>query len=300
MFRCSVSLLDKNACNENSKRVGVPYDEEKILSQMAAFRWETFHSDKKHSEELREWSGKQRRDYEAMQKAEDLVKNRKSSRAHYWDKGEKVPDDLEDSISKALTEWEATREAFNRSELTVQQIISRPTGKKAAEATRRRVRQFIDVDRHHPDNATRIAARKAFNQWLQQESLVVVVDARIKPNDFFGRGNYEIGKGTIEVNFKTRSLKRLDMRLEDLAEFGVPPERLKELEKELAERDAYIDQQLQEAVEAKAEKKRNRTPESEAERLAGLEKFKQQIEAHIERRDAERAANPQPSEWPGP
>ena len=298
MFRCSVSLLDKNACNVNGKRVGVPYDEEKILSQMAAFRWETFHSDKKHSEELREWSGKQRRDYDAMQKAEDLVKNRKASRAHYWDKGEKVPDDLEDSISKALTEWEATREAFNRSELTVQQIISRPTGKKAAEATRRRVRQFIDVDRHHPDNATRIAARKAFNQWLQQESLVVVVDARIKPNDFFGRGNYEIGKGTIEVNFKTRSLKRLDMRLEDLAEFGVPPERLKELEKELAERDAYIDQQLQEAVEAKAEKKRNRTPESEAERLAGLEKFKQQIEAHIERRDAERAANPQSSEWP--
>ena len=31
-----------------------------------------------------------------------------------------------------------------------------------------------------------------------------------------------------------------------------------------------------------------------------LEKFKQQIEAHIERRDAERAANPQSSEWPQP
>ena len=77
-----------------------------------------------------------------------------------------------------------------------------------------------------------------------------------------------------------------------LAAFGVPPERLKELEKEFAERDAYIDQQLQEAAEAKAEKERNRTPESEAKRLAGLEKFKQQIEAHIERRDAEWAANP--------
>ena len=299
-FRCSVSLLDKNACNVNGKRVGVPYDEEEILNQMADFRWETFYSDKKHSEELREWSGRQKLAYEAMQKAEDLVKNRKASRAHYWDKGEKVPDDLEDSISKAVTEWEAAREAFNRAELTVQQINSRPTGKKAAEATRRRVRQFIDVDRHHPDDATRIAARRAFNQWLQQESLVVVIDARIKPNDFFGRGNYEIGKGTIDINFNTRSLKRLDMRLEDLAAFGVPPERLKELEKEFAERDAYIEQQLQEAAEAKAEKERNRTPESEAERLAGLEKFKQQIEAHIERRDAERAANPESSEWPQP
>ena len=299
-FRCSVSLLNKNACNVNGKRVGVPYDEEEILNEMADFRWETFYSDKKHTEELREWSGRKKLAYEAMQKAEDLVKNRKASRAHYWDNGEKVPADLEDSISKAVTEWEAKREAFNRAELTVQQIKARPTGKKAAEATRRRVRQFIDVDRHHPDDATRIAARRAFNQWLQQESLVVVVDARIKPNDPFGRGNYEVGKGTIEVNFKTRSLKRLDMRLEDLAAFGVPPARLKELEKEFADRDAYIDQQLQEAAEAKAEKERNRTPESEAERLAGLEKFKQQIEAHIERRDVERAANPESSKWPQP
>ena len=129
--------------------------------------------------------------------------------------------------------------------------------------------------------------------------MVVVVDARVLPHDP-NRGFYEIGKGTIEVNFKTRSLKRLDMRLEDLAAFGVPPERLKELEKEFAERDAYIDQQLREAAEAKAEKERNRTPETEAERLAGLEKFKQQIEAHIERRDAERAANPESSEWPQP
>ena len=167
-FRCSVSLLDKNACNVNGKRVGVPYDEQEILNQMADFRWETFYSDKKHTEELREWSGRQKRAYEAMQKAEDLVKNRKASRAHYWDNGEKVPADLEDSISKAEDEWEAAREAFNRAEATVQRFSSRPTGKKAAEATRRRVRQFIDVDRHHPDDATRIAARKAFNQWLQQ------------------------------------------------------------------------------------------------------------------------------------
>ena len=67
-----------------------------------------------------------------------------------------------------------------------------------------------------------------------------------------------------------------------------------------SERDAYIDQQLQEAAEEKAEKERNRTPESKAERLAGLKKFKQQIEAFIERRDAERAANPESSEWPQP
>ncbi len=111
---------------------------------------------------------------------------------------------------------------------------------------------------------------------------------------------YEFGKGTIEVNFKTRSLKQLDMRLEDAAAFGSTPEQLKELQKQLADRDASVDQELQDAAEAKAEKERSRTPESEAERLAGLEKLKQQIEAFIERRDAERAANPESSEWPQP
>ena len=299
-FRCSVSALDKSACNVNGKRVGVAYDEEEILNQMAEFRWETLYSDKKHSEELREWSGRQKLTYEAMQKAEDLVKNRKASRAHYWDNGEKVPADLEDSISKAEDEWEAKREAFNRAELTVQQIKSRPTGKKAAEATRRRVRQFIDVDRHHPDDAIRIAARRAFNQWLQQESLVVVVDARIKPNDLFGRGNYEIGKGTIEVNFKTRSLKRLDMRLEDFSAFGVPHERLKELEKEFAERDAYIDQQLQEAAEAREERRRNAVPITPEQR-AEMERKVEETRKAIEERDFKRwKAGELQSDWPQP
>ena len=34
--------------------------------------------------------------------------------------------------------------------------------------------------------------------------------------------------------------------------------------------------------------------------MAGLEKLKKQLEAFIERRDAEGAANPESSEWPQP
>ena len=88
--------------------------------------------------------------------------------------------------------------------------------------------------------------------------------------------------------------------MDDAAALGVTPGQLKVLQKQLANRDASVKQQLQEAAEVKAEKERKRPPESEAERLAGLEKFKQQIEAHTERRDAERAANPESSEWPQP
>ena len=92
----------------------------------------------------------------------------------------------------------------------------------------------------------------------------------------------------------------LDSVLDDAAALGATPEQLQDLQKQLAERDAYRDQQLRKAAEAKAEKERNKTPESEAKRVPGLGRLKHHIEAHIERRDVERAANPESSEWPQP
>ena len=136
---------------------------------------------------------------------------------------------------------------------------------------------------------TDISLRDEFNNWLFREDLGFVIDTRKGTAEF---GRLEIGPD--------RKATCIDMRLESAAAFGATPEQLKELQRQLAERDAYRDHQLRKAAEAKAEKERNRTPESEAERLAGLEKFKQQIEANIERRDAERAANPESSEWPQP
>ena len=63
--------------------------------------------------------------------------------------------------------------------------------------------------------------------------------------------------------------------MDDAPALGVTPGQLKGLQKQLANRDASVKQQLQEAAEAKSEKERKRTPESEAERSAGLENFKQ-------------------------
>ena len=170
-----------------------------------------------------------------------------------------------------------------RVEANMQALERRPTGREAEREVRKKIRDFIEGDR------TDISLRDEFNNWLFREDLGFVINTRKGTAEF---GRLEIGPD--------RKVTCIDMRLESAAVFGATPEQLKELEKEFAERDAYINQQLQEAAEAKAKKERNRTPESEAERLAGLEKFKQQIEAHIERRDAERAANPESSEWPQP
>ena len=133
------------------------------------------------------------------------------------------------------------------------------------------------------------AREQSDGHWLFREDLGFVIDTRIG-SALFGR--LEIGPD--------RKATCIDSAVDDAAALGATPEQLKELQNQLANRDASVKQQLQEAAEAKAEKGRNRSPESEAERLAGLEKFKQQIEAHIERRDAERAANPESSEWPQP
>ena len=85
----------------------------------------------------------------------------------------------------------------------------------------------------------------------------------------------------------------MDMRLEDLAAFGVPHERLKELEKEFAERDAYIDQQLREAAEAREERRRNAVPITPQQRA--------EMERKVEERDFKRwKAGELQSDWPQP
>ena len=65
------------------------------------------------------------------------------------------------------------------------------------------------------------------------------------------KGTAEFGR--LEIG-PDRKVTCIDMRLESAAVFGATPEQLKELEREFAESNAYINQQLQEAAEAKAKK----------------------------------------------
>ena len=57
--------------------------------------------------------------------------------------------------------------------------------------------------------------------------------------------------------------------MDDAAALSAKPGQLKGLQKQLANRDASVKQQLQEAAEAKSEKERKRTPESEADARQG-------------------------------
>ena len=145
-----------------------------------------------------------------------------------------------------------------RAEVNMQFLEHRPTGREAEREVRKKFRDFMEGDR------TDISLRDEFNNWLFREDLGFVINTRKGTAEF---GRLEIGSD--------RKVTCIDMRLESAAVFGATPEQLKELEREFAESNAYINQQLQEAAEAKAEKERKRTPESEAERSAGLENFKQ-------------------------
>ena len=145
-----------------------------------------------------------------------------------------------------------------RAEANMQALERRPTGREAEREVRKKIRDFMEGDR------TDISLRDEFNNWLFREDLGFVIDTRIG-SALFGR--LEIGPD--------RKATCIDSAVDDAAALGATPEQLKELQKQLANRDASVKQQLQEAAEAKAEKERKRTPESEAERSAGLENFKQ-------------------------
>ena len=262
----------------------IGYDENFLLGVMTQFRWSDFFGNDKHDAEL----ANARRIVLALTSElgalEDKVESR---REQIKDADKDTPLPVLVLWDQALKEEQADYNAKNqellRAEANMQSFERRPTGRAAELEVRKKIKDFMEGDR------TDISLRDEFNNWLFREDLGFVIDTRIG-SALFGR---------LEIRHD-RKVICIDSVMDDAAAFGATPEQLKKLQKQLAARDASVKQQLQDAAEAKAEKERSRTPESEAERLAGLEKLKQQIEAFIERRDAERAANPESSEWPQP
>ena len=117
---------------------------------------------------------------------------------------------------------------------------------EAKREVRKRIRDFMEGDR------TDISLRDEFNNWLFRENLGFVIDTRIG-SALFGR--LEIGPD--------RKVTCIDSAVDAAAALSATPGQLKVLQKQLANRDASVKQQLQEAAEAKAEKERKRTPESD-------------------------------------
>ena len=111
---------------------------------------------------------------------------------------------------------------------------------------RKKIRDFMEGDR------TDISLRDEFNNWLFREDLGFVIDTRIG-SALFGR--LEIGPD--------RKVTCIDSAVDDAGALSATPGQLKVLQKQLANRDASVKQQLQEAAEAKAEKEPKRTPESD-------------------------------------
>ena len=262
----------------------IGYDENFLLGVMTQFRWSNFFGNENHDAEL----ANARRIVLALTSELGALGDKVESRKEQIKGADKyTPLPVLVLWGEALKAEEADYNSKNqellRAQANIQSLERRPTGRAAEHEVRKRIRDFMEGDR------TDISLRDEFNNWLFREDLGFVIDTRIG-SALFGR--LEIGPD--------RKVTCIDSAVDDAAALGATPEQLKELQNQLANRDASVKQQLQEAAEAKAKKERNRTPESEAERLAGLEKFKQQIEAHIERRDAERAANPESSEWPQP
>ena len=128
----------------------------------------------------------------------------------------------------------------------MQALERRPTGREAEREVRKKIRDFMEGDR------TDISLRDEFNNWLFREDLGFVIDTRIG-SALFGR--LEIGPD--------RKVTCIDRAVDDAAALGVTAGQLKGLQKQLANRDASVKQHLQEAAEAKAEKERKRTPESD-------------------------------------
>ena len=243
----------------------ISYDENFLLGVMTQFRWSEFFGNDKHDAELANAHRTVLALTSELGALQDKVERRRQQIKNA-DPGTPVNVLLiwDQALMDEGADFNAKNHELLRAEANMQSLERRPTGREAEREVRKKIRDFMEGVR------TDISLRDEFNNWLFREDLGFVIDTRIG-SVLFGR--LEIGPD--------RKVTCIDSAVDDAAALGATPGQLKELQKQLANRDASVKHQLQEAAEAKAEKERKRTPESEAERLAGLEKFKQQIEAHI-------------------
>ena len=210
----------------------IGYDENYLLGVMTQFRWSDFFGNDKHDSEL----ANARRIVLALTSELGALEDKAEGRRQQIKNADPgTPVNVLHLWDEALAEVEAQANLQNqellRAEANMQSLERRPTGREAEREVRKRIKDFIEGDRSD------ISLRDEFNNWLFREDLGFVINTRTGAVDF---GRLEIGPD--------RKATCIDSRVDDFAAFGATPEQIKELEKQLADRDAYIDQQLQDAA----------------------------------------------------
>ena len=168
MVRCHHGAKDHKACNTNGLQVGVPYDEEFLLNQLAGFRWESFYNAEDHAKTLKGAEDEVLAAEGVRNDKQRVVDNNAKVMGDLMDEGEAIPAELRERYerNKAALDEAQAKVNFTRSKLSG--IESRKQGKEAAAVTRLKIKNFMETGRHDYEK------RVEFNHWIKREGLVLI------------------------------------------------------------------------------------------------------------------------------
>ena len=216
-LRCRERDKDRSRCSAPPQH---PYDEERMLQRLHAFRWAEFFSDEKHEEEV---AAARKRVLSAQADRSDVERQLVNLRAAALEQarsGGTVGAWLEDEAKRLEAAFSDAQATENAAKSALGGLERRRTGKEAQRAIQKRVEAFLVSDRASVDQ------REAFIQWLSAEGLVIEFNLET--------GAMEFGVGEVAPG---GHLVGLDQRMEDAAGFGIPIEEFRAF---IEERDSAV------------------------------------------------------------
>ena len=176
----SKALFCRNKAEGKCDTPNMPYEEEKLLQQVADFRWEEYFGDPKHDAERAAAAADVERLALVVNRAQGVVDNLKKSVEAAVLSGDGTGMAVQ-TANRLLPEKE---EDLNAAELQhsvarrkLENLRRRRTGGEASKDAKKRIKDFIKTGRQDKEQ------RREFNLWMKDQSLTFVVDLRNRHAD---------------------------------------------------------------------------------------------------------------------
>lgn len=187
-----------------------------LLKRIAGFRWAEYFTDEKHENELQTIIDKRTRLLNERNKVSNQIEKYKTAEEQLFEQGEILPVNLRGKKNQAKEKYENLNEKYNRTNLDIQNLKRKKTGKYLEDDIKKRVKHFIDKDRFDP------VERFKFNCWLKEMGMAIEVEIRKqKQTRKTPHKNYafELGLGIYDPT--TNKYIGLDQRAEDAEVLGM-------------------------------------------------------------------------------
>ena len=207
-LRCNTRFKDRAGCPAPHR----PYDEDRLLLRLQAFRWAEYFTDARHDADVAAARDRVLAAEGELAEAQQTIQRLQQAEDDFIAQGRAWPVRLEDQRSEAERGLLTAEADANVTRAALDALRRCRSGKEAQKAIQSRVAAFM------ASNRTDVETRQQFNRWLFAEGIVIAFDLVLD--------RFEMGAGTVSPQ---GLLLELDQRREDADALGIPEEEFREL-----------------------------------------------------------------------